>query len=308
MEMGNQSFVTEFVLTGLSKDPVVQVILFVLFLFIYLTSLMGNLLIITVTQMDSCLHTPMYFFLSNLSFLDITYTSIIVPKMLALFLSTRKTISYIGCMTQVYIYLFLGETECLLLVVMAYDRYVAICNPLRYAVIMSKMACFKMAGISWMCGLVISLTDIVITLKLPFCGPNQIDHFFCEIPVLLKLACADILLNEVVMVAGGSFLLLIPLTLILISYFRIISTILRMQSVESRHRAFSTCGSHLIVVSIFYGTAMYMYMRPRSKNSASDKAFSVFYTIITPMINPLIYSLRNKDVKRAIKKTLGKTF
>ncbi|XP_069468395.1 olfactory receptor 2D3-like [Ambystoma mexicanum] len=306
MDKGNQSFVTEFILTGLSTDHKIEIILFVLFLFIYLATLMGNLVIIIVTQVDSRLRTPMYFFLSNLSFIDITYTSVIVPKMLNLFLSTRKTISFAGCITQVYICLFLGETECLLLAIMAYDRYVAICNPLHYATFMSKMACRKLAGVSWMCGFIISLTNILMTLQLPFCGPNRIDHFFCETPVLLKLACADIVASEVMMIVGTSVILCIPLLLILTSYCHIISTIVKMHYVEQRHKAFSTCGSHLMVVSIFYGTAMYMYMRPRSENSDSDKAFSVFYTIIIPMLNPLIYSLRNKDVKQAIGKTLGK--
>ncbi|XP_069062395.1 olfactory receptor 10A7-like [Pleurodeles waltl] len=304
MEKGNQSFVTEFILAGLSNNPTTEIILFVLFLVIYLCALTGNLLIVTVIQVDSRLHTPMYFFLSNLSFVDITYTSIIVPKMLELFLSPRKVISFVGCMTQVYIYLFLGETECLLLAAMAYDRYVAICNPLHYMIIMNKTACLKLAGIAWMCGFVISLIDIYITVRLPFCGPNYIDHFFCEIPVVLKLACADISLNEVIMVAGASLLLIVPLILVLISYFRIITAILKMHSVEGRRKTFSTCASHLVVVTIFYGTAMVLYMKPRSEHTTSDKAVSVFYTIITPMLNPLIYSLRNKDVKQAIGKTL----
>ncbi|XP_069063972.1 olfactory receptor 2G3-like [Pleurodeles waltl] len=304
MERGNQTFVTEFILVGLSQDPKTQAVLFGIFLVIYLCALMGNLLIITVIQVDSRLHTPMYFLLSNLSFLDITYTTVISPKMLSLFLSTTKTISFTGCMTQVYFYLFLGETECLLLAAMAYDRYVAICNPLRYTSVMNKVVCLKLAGVMWISCFVISLMDILITVQLPFCGPNQIDHFFCEAPFLLKLACADISTNVVVTVIGVSLFLIFPLALIVISYICIITTILRMRSVEGRHRAFSTCSSHLAVVFIFYGTAILLYTKPVSEDSTSDKIFSVFYTIVTPMLNPLIYSLRNKDVKRAIRKTI----
>ncbi|XP_078542423.1 olfactory receptor 10A7-like [Lissotriton helveticus] len=307
MEKGNQSIVTEFILAGLSQDPKTQVILFVIFLLIYVCALMGNLIIITVIQVDSHLHTPMYFLLSNLSFLDITYTTVIAPQMLSLCLSTAKTISFAGCMTQVYFYLLLGETECLLLAAMAYDRYVAICNPLRYTSIMNKVACLKLAGVMWLCGIVISLIDILTLVQLPFCGPNLIDHFFCEAPFLMKLACADISMNEVVEVIGATLFLIFPLVLIVISYFCIITTILRMHSVEGRRRTFSTCGSHLAVVIIFYGTAMVLYTKPVSENSTSDKIVSVIYTNITPMLNPLIYSLRNKHVKKAIRKTIGTT-
>ncbi|XP_030047019.1 olfactory receptor 2D3-like [Microcaecilia unicolor] len=304
--MVNETFITEFILIGLSSDPKMALLLFQLFLVLYIVILLGNLMIITVVGLDPQLHTPMYFFLSNLSILDIAYTSTIVPKMLVNLLSIKKTISFNACATQIYMYLLLGETECLLLAVMAYDRYVAICNPLRYTSIMDKAVCLRLAATSWLTGFIISIIDVYFVFRLPYCGPNMIDHFFCEATVVLRLACADISVNEIVTLVGGALVLLVPLSLILTSYAHILAVILRIHSAEGRCKTFSTCASHIAVVTLFYGTAISMYMRPRPKGltDGKEKMVSVFYTIVTPLLNPLIYSLRNQDVKRAIWKAL----
>ncbi|XP_030048382.1 olfactory receptor 2D3-like [Microcaecilia unicolor] len=302
-EHKNMTTVSEFILLGLSSDPKMQIFLFLVFLIIYMLTLLGNILIIAITRMDSRLHTPMYFFLSNLSFLEICYSSAIVPKSLVHFMTDRKTISFPECATQMYISLSLGETECLLLGVMAYDRYVAICHPLRYTIIMNKKGCFTMAGASWTGGFLMSLIDSVFTLRLPYCGPNKINHFLCEIPVLLRLACADTQITELVVFVVAVIILLIPFFLILISYIHIIATVLKIRSAEGRYKVFSTCASHLLVVSLFYGIIIFMYMRPKSSHSQDDdKRISVFYLVVTPMLNPMIYTLRNKEVKGALRK------
>ncbi|XP_063297665.1 olfactory receptor 13D1-like [Pelobates fuscus] len=299
MESRNVSAVTEFILLGLTADPNTQLMLFVVFLTIYMATLAGNVLLIVAVKTDNRLHSSMYLFLANLSFMDVCYTSIIVPKMLADFLATRKSISLIGCAIQIYFYLFLGESECILLAFMAYDRYVAICNPLRYNIIMNIIASARMIIFAWMTGCTISSVDIYFTYRLKYCGNNIIDHFFCEAPSLIQLSCSDVSANKVLLLAGGALLLILPMILILFSYIQIIVCIIRIRSGGSK--SFSTCFSHLIVVVLFYGTAMFMYMRPRhSVRDATDKMVSVFYTIVTPMLNPLIYSLRNKDVKRAL--------
>ncbi|XP_029440629.1 olfactory receptor 2D3-like [Rhinatrema bivittatum] len=303
MDRKNLTSVSEFILEGLSTDPTMQILLFMAFFIIYTVTLLGNILIITIIKMDSHLHTPMYFFLSNLSFLEICYSSAIVPKTLEHFLTDRKTISFPECATQIYISLSLGETECLLLSVMAYDRYVAICHPLHYTVIMSKRMCFMMAGASWTGGFLMSLVDTAFTLRLPYCGPNEMNHFICEIPVLLRLACTDTRITELVVFVVAVVILLIPFLFILISYIRIIITVLSIRSAEGRYKVFSTCASHLLVVSLFYGIVMFMYMRPKSSHSQDqDKKISVFYLVITPMLNPMIYTLRNKQVKGALRK------
>nr|XP_033799950.1 olfactory receptor 2D3-like [Geotrypetes seraphini] len=303
MQLRNQTLVTEFLLLGLTSDAKTQVLLFLLFLVIYLITLSGNCLIIAVVYVDSQLQTPMYFFLSNLSFLDMCYTTIIVPKMLVNFLSQKKTISFVGCAGQILASLFLGETECILLAVMAWDRYTAICNPLHYSVIMNKKACHHMAAGAWVCGLMISMVDVVFTFHLPFCGPNIINHFFCEVPALLRLACTDTYVNEVVIFVVCVITLVVPFSLIIFTYVYIIATVVRIPSTTRQSRTFSTCASHLMVVMLFYGTAIFMYMRPRESYSPEkDKMVSVFYTVITPMLNPIIYSLRNNEVKRALKK------
>ncbi|XDB53443.1 hypothetical protein AB1E18_006965 [Capra hircus] len=297
MGKNNQSSVTEFVLLGLSGYPELEAIYFVLVLFMYMVILLGNGVIIIVSVCDSHLHTPMYFFLSNLSFLDICYTSSSIPLFLSSFLTSKKTISFSGCGVQMFLSFAMGATECVLLSMMAFDRYVAICNPLRYPIIMSKNLYVPMAT--------------SLAMWLPFCGDNVINHFTCEILAVLKLACADISVNVISMVVANMIFLVVPVLFIFISYVFILSTILRIPSSEGRRKAFSTCSAHLTVVIIFYGTILFMYAKPKAKDSSgvdkvqvTDKIISLFYGVVTPMLNPLIYSLRNKDVKAAVKNIL----
>lgn len=305
--MGNYSAVTEFFLVGLSQYPELQLFLFVLCLIMYLIILLGNSLLIIISVLDSRLHTPMYFFLGNLSFLDICYTSSSIPQMLIMFMSERKSISFLGCALQMVISLGLGSTECVLLAVMAYDRYAAICNPLRYPIIMNKVLYVHMAVWSWVIGCLNSLVQTVLTMVLPFCGNNVIDHLTCEILALLKLVCSDITMNVLIMTVASIALLIIPLLLIFVSYIFILSSILRINSAEGRKKAFSTCSAHLTVVILFYGSALFMYMKPKSKlTKASDEIIGLSYGVVTPMLNPIIYSLRNKEVKEAVKKILNK--
>ncbi|XP_073481045.1 olfactory receptor 13C3-like [Aquarana catesbeiana] len=295
----NQSTVMEFILLGLSVDPFIQVVLFHIFLVVYMTTLTGNLLLILAVRADKHLHTSMYFFLSSLSFLDICYSSSIVPKMLVNFLSPKKSISFTGCAVQLFFSLLLGGTECMLLAFMAYDRYVAICIPLHYNMIMNAMASFRMISISWLSGCIVSSLDTYLTFRLKFCGPNIINHFFCELPLLIRLSCSDISTVNTLQLVGTAIFLFIPLSLILFSYIIIITAVMTIRLGKSK--AFSTCISHLVVVIIFYGSAMFMYGRPKHLvTEDTDKKVSVFYTVITPMMNPLIYSLRNKDVQKAM--------
>nr|XP_021527775.1 olfactory receptor 13C7-like [Aotus nancymaae] len=265
-------------------------------LVMYLVTLLGNSTFIVLTLLDACLHTPMYFFLGNLSFLGkIWYTSSFIPSMLIHFLSEKKTISFTRCVVQMSVSYTMGSTECVLLAVMAYDRYVAICNPLRYPIIMGKALCIQMAALSWGLGFLNSLTETVLAIRLPFCGKNVINHFVCEILAFVKLACTDISLNEIIIMLGNVIFLFSPLLLICISYIFILSTVLRINSAEGRKKAFSTCSVHLTVVIVFYGTILFMYMKPKSKDSAFDKLIALFYGIVTPMLNPIIYSLRNTE-------------
>ncbi|XP_036989498.2 olfactory receptor 2D3 [Artibeus jamaicensis] len=299
----NQTFVAEFIFLGLSRDLHTQILLFILFLIIYLLTVLGNLLIIILIFVDSQLHTPMYFFLRNLSFTDLCFSASIVPQVLVHFLVNRKTISFGGCVAQIIAFLLVGCTECALLAVMSYDRYVAVCKPLHYSTIMTPQVCLQLAIASWASGTVVSLVDTTFTFRLPYRGQNIINHYFCEPPALLKLASADTYSTEMAIFAMGVVILLAPVSLILVSYWHIISTVIQMQSGEGRLKAFSTCGSHLIVVVLFYGSGIFTYMRPNSKTTKErDKMVSVSYTVVTPMFNPIIYSLRNKDVKGALKK------
>ncbi|XP_055973452.1 olfactory receptor 13D1-like [Sorex fumeus] len=307
METGNYSTVTEFFLVGLSQYPELRILLFVLCLIMYVIILLGNSLLIIIIILDSRLHTPMYFFLGNLSFLDICYTSSSIPTMLVMFASERKSMSFLGCALQMFLSLGLGSTECVLLAMMAYDRYVAICSPLRYPTIMKKMLYVHMAAWSWIMGGLNSLLQTSLAMTLPFCGSNVIDHVTCEILALLKLACADISINVFIMAVASFVLLIAPLMLICISYVFILSSILRINSAEGRKKAFSTCSSHLTVVILFYGSALFMYMKPKSKDTTvSDELIGLSYGVITPMLNPIIYSMRNKDVKEAVKKILNR--
>ncbi|XP_066483422.1 olfactory receptor 2D3-like [Tiliqua scincoides] len=306
-DIGNGSAVKEFVLLGFASVPHSKILLFTLFLAIYVVTLTGNSIIISVTTIDSRLATPMYYFLRHLAVVDVCYISSTVPQLLVHFLSRTQTISLLACATQNYAFFAFGVTECFLLAVMAYDRYVAICNPLNYMLVIGHQVCTKMAAASWICGFLHSVVLTVYTFHVPFCGSNLIDHFFCEAPQVLKLSCADTYVNELVIFAVAVLVLIIPLSLVFVSYSRIVATILRMSSAAGRWKTFSTCGSHLTVVSLFYGAAIFMYMRPRSTHSAQqDKMISLFYSVITPMLNPMIYSLRNKEVKGAVMRILGK--
>ncbi|XP_014456099.1 olfactory receptor 2G3-like [Alligator mississippiensis] len=303
-DVGNQSVVEEFILLGVSDQPRLELLLFVLILICYIVALLGNVTIIVLSRLDPRLHTPMYFFLSNLSFLDICYTTSVGPQVLVNLHSTHKSISWAGCMVQLFISLALGSTECMLLAVMAYDRYAAVCHPLRYMTIMSRLLCLLMAACSWLSGMVNSLAQTVMTMQLPLCGQNHIDHFFCEEPALFKLACVDTSFMETEVFSVSVFVLVVPVSLILVSYGYIGAAVLRIRSAEGRHKAFNTCASHLAVVSLFYGTGIYVYLQPQSRGQG--KIISLFYTLVTPMLNPLIYTLRNKEVHRALWKVLGR--
>ncbi|XP_076988215.1 olfactory receptor 13C3-like [Tamandua tetradactyla] len=308
----NQTFVGEFILLGLSGHPKLEITFFALILIMYLVILTGNGVLIIASIFDARLHTPMYFFLGNLSFLDICYTSSSVPSTLVSLISKKRNISFSGCAVQMFLGFAMGSTECLLLGMMAFDRYVAICNPLRYPIIMSRMVYVLMASISWLSGGINSIVQTVLAMQLPFCGNNIIHHFLCEILAVLKLACADTSLNVTTMLVSNVVFLVLPLLVIFFSYAFILYTILRMKSAAGRRKAFSTCSSHLTVVIIFYGTIFFMYAKPKSqdvlgksKMQASEGLISVFYGVVTPMLNPIIYSLRNKDVKGAVKYVLS---
>lgn len=303
----NQTHVTEFVFLGLSQDPQTQVLLFVLFLILYLLTVLGNLLIIVLIHTDSKLHTPMYFFLSNLSFADVCFSTTTVPQVLVHFLVKEKTISFAGCATQIVVLLLVGCSECVLLAVMSYDRYVAVCKPLRYATVMTQRVCVQLTVGSWASGAFVSLVDTTFTLSLSYHGQNMINHYFCEPPALLKLASEETSKAETAIFAMGVVILLGPLSLILFSYWNIISTVIQIHAGERKLKVFSTCGSHLIVVVLFYGSTVFTYMRPNStKMNKGDKVISVFYSVVTSMMNPFIYSLRNKDVRESFRKVLGR--
>ncbi|XP_006886960.1 PREDICTED: olfactory receptor 13C9-like [Elephantulus edwardii] len=312
MELRNQTIIGEFFLKGLSS-PRLELLFFMIILIMYMFILLGNGTLILIIILESHLHTPMYFFLGNLSFLDICFTTNSIPQMLMRFLSERKTISFKACAVQMFIGLAMGTTECVLLGMMAFDRYVAICNPLRYPIIMSKNSYVPMAAVSWFIGFMNSAVQTAFVVQLPFCRNNVINHFSCEILAVMKLACADISGNQFIMLVATTLFALMPLLLIVITYSLIISSILKIRSSEGRSKAFSTCSAHLTVVIIFYGTILFMYMKPKSKETpnsndldATDKLISMFYAVVTPMMNPLIYSLRNKDVKAAVKHLLSK--
>ncbi|XP_037693343.1 olfactory receptor 2A5 [Choloepus didactylus] len=301
----NQTWVTEFILLGFPISPKMQMLLFGLFSLSYAFTLLGNGVILGLIWLDSRLHTPMYFFLSHLSIVDISYASNNVPKMLANFVNEKKTISFVPCVMQTFLYMAFAHPECLVLVVMSYDRYVAICHPLQYSVIMSWRICTVQAVTSWVCGSLLALVHVVLILRLPFCGPQEVNHFFCEILSILKLACVDTRLNLLVIFAASVFILVGPLCLVLVSYTHILIAILRIQSREGRRKAFSTCSSHLCVVGLFFGSAIVMYMAPKSRHpEEQQKILSLFYSLFNPMLNPLIYSLRNAEVKGALRRVL----
>ncbi|CAI9167831.1 unnamed protein product [Rangifer tarandus platyrhynchus] len=303
--MNNFTFFTEFTLLGLSADPHIQALLFVLFLGIYLLTLTGNTAMILIIKADSRLHTPMYFFLGHLSFLDLSFSSVTVPKMLQNFLSQKKSISVWGCITQSFFFLLYGCAEASLLSAMAYDRYAAVCHPLLYTVVMNRPLCAAMVCAAWLVGLLNSLVNHLFIHKLHFCGSNTVSHFFCELPALFPLSCTDPTANESLLSGSSAFLGLLTLPLILFSYSRIISTVLNIHSSEGQGKAFSTCSSHLTVVLLFYVTALFRYISPAS-GSVLERVVSIQYSVITALLNPLIYSLKNQEVKAALQRMLRK--
>ncbi|KAM6448837.1 olfactory receptor 6M1-like [Liasis olivaceus] len=271
----------------------------------YLLTLTGNIIIIITVNTDSHLQTPMYFFLGNLSLLDIGYTSSTVPKLLSILLMNMHTISLVGCISQSYFFFFLGSAECFLLAVMAYDRYVAICYPLRYPIIMNRRICIIFVIVCWICGCLSPLVGGLMLINVPFCGPNVINHFFCDIPPLLKLACIDTSLIQEVSFLLFTMVILSTFLCTIISYIYIAVTILKIPSSHGRHKAFSTCASHLTIVSLYYGTVIFMYVSPTTRSSSDlNKIIAVIYSVVTPMLNPMIYTLRNQDMKTALKRII----
>ncbi|KAM9220103.1 olfactory receptor 10A2 [Dugong dugon] len=308
MTGGNGTRVSDFILMSFSSlSTEIQSLLFMTFLVIYLITLMGNSLIILVTLTDPMLHSPMYFFLRNLSFLEIVFNLVIVPKMLGTLLARDTIISFLGCATQMYFFFFFGVDECALLATMAYDRYLAICNPLHYPIIMNQRTCAKLAAASWFPGFPVGIVQTMWLFSFPFCGPNKVNHFFCDSPPVLRLVCANTAMFEIYAIIGTILFVMIPCMLILCSYTRIAAAILKIPSAKGKQKAFSTCSSHLLVVSLFYVSLSLTYFRPKSNNSPeSKKLLSLSYTVVTPMLNPIIYSLRNKEVKNALSRTFHK--
>ncbi|XP_045653418.1 olfactory receptor-like protein OLF4 [Ursus americanus] len=306
MEMDNNTRISEFLLLGLSEDPKLQPFLFGLFLSMYLITVFGNLLLILAVSSDSHLHTPMYFFLANLSFVDICFTSTTVPKMLWNIQTQSKLITYEGCITQIYFFLLFSSSDDFFLSVMAYDRFVAMCHPMHYTVIINPWLCGLLVLVSWIMSVLNSLLQSLMVLQLSFCTEVEIPHFFCEPNQMIQLACSDTFLNDMVMyflivLLGGG-----PLAGILYSYSKIVSSIHRMSSAQGKYKAFSTCASHLSVVSLFFCTSLGVYLSSAATQSSHASAVaSVMYTVVTPMLNPFIYSLRNRDIKRALKRIIG---
>ncbi|XP_028718510.1 olfactory receptor 145-like [Peromyscus leucopus] len=307
MALENASLVTEFILVGLTDQPDLQIPMFLLFLVMYMITTLGNLALIMLIVLNSHLHTPMYFFLFNLSCIDLCYCSVITPKMLMNFTLKKNVISYEGCMTQFYFFCFFVISECYVLTAMAYDRYVAICNPLLYNIAMSPKVCSYLMLGSYLMGFSGAMIHTGCVLRLTFCDGNTINHYFCDLLPLLQLSCTSTYINEIELFIVAGKDIIVPTVIIFTSYGFILSNILKINSTEGRSKAFSTCSSHIIAVSLFFGSCAFMYLKPSSAGSMDQgKISSVFYNIVVPMMNPLIYSLRNKDVKIAMKKTLTK--
>ncbi|XP_026574997.1 olfactory receptor 1020-like isoform X1 [Pseudonaja textilis] len=303
--MTQNSTVTEFILLGLSSDPQAQFILFGVFFIIYLMAVVGNIIILLIVSLDVRLHNPMYFFLCNLSVIDIGYTTSTVPKMLMNYLSNDKRISFSGCLSQMYFFISFGGIECLLLGIMAYDRYAAICHPLHYGVLMRHKVCICLAVTAYILGLSNSGVHTGLMTRLSFCQDNVIKHFFCDIPPLFQLSCTDTQINQIATFIFGGGIIMVSFLVILLSYVYIALAILRIRTKEGRGKAFSTCASHLAVVNIYFGTIIFTYIRPNSTYSQEqDHALPVLYGILTPMLNPMIYSLKNKDVQKAFRKMI----
>ncbi|EDM05159.1 olfactory receptor 1481 [Rattus norvegicus] len=307
MTRRNQTAISQFLLLGLPIPPEYQHLFYALFLAMYLTTVLGNLTIIILILLDSHLHTPMYLFLSNLSFADLCFSSVTMPKFLQNMQSQVPSIPYAGCLAQIYFFLYFGDLGNFLLVAMAYDRYVAICFPLHYMSIMSPKLCVSLVVLSWVLTTFHAMLHTLLMARLSFCAENVIPHFFCDISALLKLSCSDTHVNELVIFVMGGIILVIPFVLIIVSYVRIVSSILKVPSARGIRKAFSTCGSHLSVVSLFYGTVIGLYLCPSANNSTvKETVMSLMYTMVTPMLNPFIYSLRNKDIKDALEKIMCK--
>ncbi|XP_032724921.1 olfactory receptor 10G9 [Lontra canadensis] len=302
--MTNVSLVTTFFLMGLPHAPAMDIPILGIFLVIYVLTVVGNLLILLVIKVDSHLHTPMYFFLTNLSFIDMWFSTVTVPKMLMTLVSPGgRAISFLSCVAQLYSFHFLGSTECFLYTVMSYDRYLAISHPLRYARMMSGRTCALLATSTWLSGSLHSAVQTTLTFRLPYCGPSQIQHYFCDAPPILKLACADTSVNEMVIFVNIGVVALGCFLLIVLSYVSIVWSILKIRTSEGRHRAFQTCASHCIVVLCFFVPCVFIYLRPGSRD-AVDGVVAVFYTVLTPLLNPVVYTLRNKEVKKALWKLI----
>ncbi|XP_012382285.1 olfactory receptor 2AE1-like [Dasypus novemcinctus] len=307
MWQGNQTFLADFILEGLFDDSLTHVFLFSLTMVLFLTAVSSNTLTILLICADPRLHTPMYFLLSQLSLMDLMHVSTTIPKMATNYLSGRKSISFVGCATQHFLYLSVGGAECLLLALMSYDRYVAICHPLRYTVLMTRKVGLIMAVTSWWGASLHSLIHTVILMHFPFCEPRKIHHFYCEFPAVLKATCGDILVYETTVYISSILLLLFPILLICTSYAVILHNVIHTRSAGSSRNAFATCSSHLTVVFLWFGGGIITYIRPRSQHTPLlDKVVSVFYSIITPTLNPLIYTLRNKDIAKALRRILGR--
>ncbi|XP_043854855.1 olfactory receptor 8G1-like [Dromiciops gliroides] len=309
MDRANYSLVTQFILIGLTDQPELQLPLFLLFLGIYVVTVVGNLGMIILIILSSHLHTPMYYFLCSLSFIDLCQSTVVTPKMMMNFLLEKNTISYPECMTQFYFFVIFVISECQILAVMAYDRYIAICHPLRYSLIMSYQVCSWLVGGVYALGLVLATAHTGCLLQVLFCKEKVINHYFCDLLPLLELSCSSTHVNEVLALASSAFNILCPSLIIICSYVLIIASILKIHSTEGRSKAFRTCSSHIAAVGVFFGSGAFMYLQPSSSSSMDQgKVSSVFYTIIVPMLNPLIYSLRNKDVKIALDKVIERTF
>ena len=307
MKGTNASTPAGFILLGFSDQPHLEMVLLLVVSIIYILTLMGNTAIILVSYFNPKLHTPMYFFLSNLSFLDLCFTTSVVPQMLWNLKGPDKTISYTGCVIQLYVALGLGSTECVLLTVMAYDRFNAICRPLHYAVIMHPKLLQQLAALAWISGFVGSTVQTILVFQLPLCSHHMVDDFMCEEPALIKIACVNTTFLENELSIASVLYVVIPLGLILVSYGCIVRSVLKIKSTEGRRKAFGTCGSHLIVVVLFFGTIISVYIQPKSKYTQNySKFLTLFYTVVTPSLNPLIYTLRNKEAKWALRRLLGR--
>ncbi|XP_069410160.1 olfactory receptor 10A3 [Ovis canadensis] len=303
MKRQNQSSVVEFILLGFSNFPELQRQLFQVFLVTYLVTLIGNAVIIVVISLEQSLHVPMYLFLLNLSVVEVGFSAVIMPEMLVVLSNEKTMITFTGCFSQMYFILLFGGTECFLLGAMAYDRFAAICHPLSYALIMNRRVFMKLIIFSWVSGIIVATVQTTWVFSFPFCGNNEINHLSCETPPVLELACADTFLFEIYAFTGTILIVMVPFVLILLSYIRILFAILKMPSTTGRPKAFSTCASHLTSVTLFYGTASMTYLQPKSGYAPeTKKLMSLAYTLLTPLLNPLIYSLRNSEMKSALMK------